>query len=252
MPKKTVALADRSKQLSEPQSQARRAFHDNMDWVVHMLRYLKLELAALNRRITRLTTSVKKSGRATMSKQQSARLVSRIRLASDRVVFSLEWIPVIVVTIVETYLLDIFISAAGLDESIMDDSKQTIQYEELLKASSLEDLLIEMRRRRARNWIDRTGPRGWIDRLETMGAKGFAPETASQLERLWGTRHVVVHNAGIVTRDFLTNHPSSGAVLGKRVPATLPLQRGWSTAAFDFATTTDAYFITRIPALIAN
>ena len=49
------------------------------------------------------------------------------------------WLPVIIVTITEVYLLDVLPYAASIDPALMQHSEQSASYAELTSASSLEE-----------------------------------------------------------------------------------------------------------------
>lgn len=228
-----------------------RAFMDNMDAVVWLFRYAGLEMDEYTRRDIRAEKRAKTAIKIPTSDSQeriARRKLEGVNAALDKVLVLLEWAPVILVTAVEAYLQDVLASVAAVDTTLMARSNQTVSYLELTRAVSLQDVLEQGRLRWARNVLDNGGPSYWIKRLERMGARGYDKDTATRLERLIGTRHVVVHSAGIVTRDFVGRH---GAVarFGERVPVTLALQSEWAAAAFDFAGTTDKFFVGRWPAL---
>ena len=66
-----------------------------------------------------------------------------------------------------------------------------------------------------------------------------------------GIRHVVVHNAGVVTTDFVKRHPSAAGVVGERLKGTLSQLNGFVQAMKEFIEPTDRYFLARHPSLIA-
>jgi hypothetical protein len=156
-----------------------------------------------------------------------------------------EMMPVLFVTIVEAYLKDVFIYAAGIDASLMDRTGQTLTYPEALNAKSLEEVLIEFRRKRARSFVDNGRPTTWIESLEAMGATGYRPETVSEMETLWGVRHLIVHSAGIANPDFVRRHPELKAQVGKRFIVNSAQIKQWSAAMYDFVEITDQYFVRR-------
>jgi hypothetical protein len=156
-----------------------------------------------------------------------------------------EMMPVIFVAVVEAYLKDVLIFAAGIDTSLMDCTGQTVTYQDALNAKSLEELLIELRSKWARTFVDSGGPTTWIGSLEAMGARGYLPETVSQMEMLWGVRHLIVHSAGVANADFVRTHPELKAQVGKRFIVNNAQIREWSAAMYDFVDVTDRYFVRR-------
>jgi hypothetical protein len=156
-----------------------------------------------------------------------------------------EVLPVLFVTIVEAYLKDVLIYAAGIDASLMEGSGQTVTYEDARNAKSLEEVLIELRRKRARKFVDNGGPTTWIETLKRWGAKGYRPETAGKMETLWGVRHLVIHSAGVVNADFVRRHPELKAEVGKPFKVNNTQIKQWFATVFDFVGVTDRYFARR-------
>jgi hypothetical protein len=114
-----------------------------------------------------------------------------------------------------------------------------------LNAKSLEELLIELRSKWARKFVDSGGPTTWIKSLEAMGARGYLPETARKMETLWGVRHLIVHSAGVANADFVRLNSELKAQLGKRFIVNNAQIKQWLNAMFDFVDVTDRYFVQR-------
>ena len=72
-------------------------------------------------------------------------LVKQVTNLTGSVLIVHEMMAVLFVTIVEAYLKDVLIYAAGIDASLMDRSEQTLTYREALNTKSLEEVLIEFR-----------------------------------------------------------------------------------------------------------
>ncbi len=137
--------------------------------------------------------------------------------------------------------------AASLDVELMNKSEQVARYEEVISATSLDELAWELRRRWARRWLE-GGPTGWISRLQKMGARGYPEDLSSQLELMWGIRHNIVHSAGCATAELLKLHPEVAKGLGTAY------KKGRGIAAFfksanDFLEPTEKFFLARYPAL---
>jgi hypothetical protein len=81
--------------------------------------------------------------------------------------------PVLMVTIVEAYLKDVLIYAAGMLPTLMEQSEQTASYRDVLSAQSLQEVINELRGRWAKQFVDKGGPTGWMKSLEAMGARGY-------------------------------------------------------------------------------
>jgi hypothetical protein len=160
-----------------------------------------------------------------------------------------EWIPVLLVTTVETYLKDVLIYAASLDPAITESSEQPMpsaSYTEVVRAGSFEALAQELRSEWARNFVDnKGGPTRWIKRLHSMGARGYHPETAKKMETLWGVRHLIVHSSGLATPDFVRLHPEIGVKVGENIIIRPNQIIAWSKVVYDFVDVTDSYFVQR-------
>jgi hypothetical protein len=124
------------------------------------------------------------------------------------------WQIVVLVTCCEAYIQDALSAAAAVDTSLMARSEQSVAYDELVAAASVEELAHEMRARWARAWLRDGGPQRWLQRLEKMGARGYAADLGQSLERVLGMRHVIVHAGGKADTDFVRRHPGVVARAG--------------------------------------
>jgi len=156
-----------------------------------------------------------------------------------------EWVPVLLVTAVEAYLKDVRIYAAKVDPTVLESSEQSASYAEVLRAQSIVELTEELQSRWARNFVDDGGPDRWIKRLTKMGARGYRPETASEMETLWGVRHLIVHSKGVATPEFVRRHPEIGAKVGESILIRSDQLTQWITVVYDFVDVTDFYFVQR-------
>lgn len=157
----------------------------------------------------------------------------------------LEWISVLMVTIVESYLIDVLVYAASADPTLMQKSQMPATYSEVINASSLENLLQDLRYRWARKFINEGGPKYWIHTLTKMGARGYSLELTREMETLWGIRHLIVHSTGISTPDFVQRHSDFGVAVGERVQVKLNHLSDWGECIYHFVDVTDAYFAQR-------
>jgi len=169
---------------------------------------------------------------------RSARLEAADALLSD-------WHVVMLVTFTEAYLEDVLAACAARDPELMSRSEQTVGYGDVRAATSVEELLDEIRHRWARNFVDDGGPERWIERLVRMGARGYESNDAEALEELWGIRHVVVHAAGRATRDFVRRHPRLGFQAGARLDVGTTLEADYYDPLFRFVDTTDFFLVRR-------
>ena len=155
------------------------------------------------------------------------------------------WTPVILVSIVEAYLKDVRIFEAKVNPEIMDASEQSVSYADVMEAHSIEELTEEMQSRWARRFVEDGGPRRWIDRFTRMGAREYDPDCGDKMETLWGVRHLVVHSAGVVTRDFVRRHPDYGAKVGEQIKVGSNRLLEWIRTVGGFVEVTDSYFVNR-------
>jgi hypothetical protein len=159
------------------------------------------------------------------------------------------WQLVMMVTFVETYLQDVLSDAAKEDASIIKDSKISASYEEVISSSSLEALADDIRYKWAsRNFIT-CGPTKWIERLRQMGAKNLSSVLAKPMEEIWGIRHLIVHNSGIVTREFIRIHPHCKSKVGNEYNVSSKSINRYCTVLYTFIIQTDAYLLQRFPSL---
>lgn len=156
-----------------------------------------------------------------------------------------QWYAVMLVTITEAYLQDVLAYCSSLDQTLMKDSDQKVTYADLLSGDSIESLVQELRERWARNFLEKGGPSSWINKLQRMGARGYPEDFAKTMEQLWGIRHVVVHQAGRVTKDFVRRHSAIGYSVGEAINITGDALGNYALAVISFAQTTDNFFCRR-------
>jgi len=156
-----------------------------------------------------------------------------------------ELMPVLIVAIVEAYLKDVLVYAAGIDKTLMERTEQTASYQDALAAKNLEELLLEFRGNWARKFVETGGPTRWVKSLEAMGARGYRPNTLELMESLWGVRHLIVHSAGIVNSEFIRRHPGFKTETAKRFIVSNAHLKEWLAAVYNFVEVTDQYFVQR-------
>ena len=119
--------------------------------------------------------------------------------------FLTSWELVMLVSFTEAYLEDVLILLVQKNPDWMQDSTQSVSYPQLLRATSLPEILERMRRRWAKNIISGT-PTQWLERLRKFGATGYASELGKNMKDVWDKRNLVVHSAGasalITSEDF--------------------------------------------------
>jgi hypothetical protein len=172
---------------------------------------------------------------------RTARLEHTIRVMTH-------WIPVMLVSFVETYLVDVHVELAAVDTTLVEASEQTVTLADTVAFSTLDELRAELRGRWAKAFVNDGGPRIWLTRLTARGVRFDSNQLPEVLEQLWGTRHLVVHNAGRVTREFMLRHPTLSGTVG--VPLRISIDRiaRWINTASDFVGSVDASYAGRIEA----
>jgi len=157
-----------------------------------------------------------------------------------------EWMVVILCTILEAYVKGILEFAASCDPAIVDEHSAdvTISASEVLGASALDDLKPVVVRRWASRWLEnRRDPRAWIRGFEEMGVVGFVDGLGDHLEEMLGTRHLMVHNAGIVDEAYLKRRPGCGLSIGEHRVLSEQELRDYIGATFEFFAPIEAAFI---------
>jgi hypothetical protein len=229
------------------ETKASIAFIQNFERLIHLVNLILSGAETISATIDELVES------ASVEKEDFKKKFEQVKKThrefSSGSGFILEWQAVMIVTFVETYLQDVLSEAAAIDPGLMKDSRLSATYDEVMSASSIEHLSLDLRRRWAsRNFVD-SGPRKWIERLRQMGAENLDPNLAEGMEQLWGIRHLIVHNAGIITQEFVRIHKVLNPVLGSRISLTTGQLRGYFAHVVSFITQTDKYLLKRFPGL---
>jgi len=152
----------------------------------------------------------------------------------------------LVVAHTEAYVHDVLCELAAADPSVMNETTQAAKYSEIVRFASIGELTTELRSRWARNWIDGSGPARWIDRLTKWGARSYGLKTAPTMETGWGVRHVLIHRAGVASRDFVDRHSDFSAVPGKPLAIPDEFAGQLRSAVLDFVAVTDRHVLARI------
>jgi hypothetical protein len=261
---------------SSPHTKAWTALEQNLESIGHIVDLVSREEAFLKTKSTRFKTYMKRvsttevaRAKALVGKSPALALlplqtaVEKITRSSERWKRSRQtgdertgtatlWQVVMLVTCVEAYLQDLLANAASVDPKLMDETQQVAPYADVISATSLDELASELRARWARGWLSDGGPTRWISRLTKMGVRGFPDGLALRLERIWGIRHVVVHAAGVATRDFVKRHPGVAAAAGDHVRVGLGELVEFIDSVRGFLEPTDRCFLKRYPSLLAE
>jgi hypothetical protein len=167
-------------------------FSPNTDKLSHLLKLGQKALENDTAEVNTLTAEVKTFSADVVGLSGSgSEQVDKIRTAAEKIAKQVkdmtggvlmvhEMMPVLYV--VEAYLKDVLIYAAGIDTSLMERSGLTVPYQDAVNAKSIEELRLEFRTKWARSFVDNDGPTTWIESLEAIGARGYRPETVSEME----------------------------------------------------------------------
>jgi hypothetical protein len=244
--------AKRKTRQQRRRSRPFRVFTVNMKALGQFANVMSREVGALNGAIADLKERLEQiPGDPSAEDWKAARAVERrlkgFKTASNHMWL---WMPVHMVTFVETYLQDLLADAAMFDPGLLEESAQSATYREVTGSRSVKRLAEFLRHRWARNWVDSGGPAYLTKRLQRMGASGFEEGLDVVLERMWGVRHVVVHRSGLATRDFIERHPIFDAEIGKPIIIPTIAAQAFRAAATHFVDTTDHFATKRWPGLI--
>jgi hypothetical protein len=229
------------------------SFSPNTEKLRHLLNFLTIAVTEYQARLTAQVTDVSAKvasltppiGEANEIIKSLEGLVEAMNELVGGVLVVNEVMPVLFVAVVEAYLKDVLIFAAGVDASLMERTEQMVPYKNALNADSLEDLMLDFRSKWARKFVDSGGPTHWIESLEAMGARGYGSDTAAQMETLWGVRHLIIHSAAIANAEFIRWHPNLKAQRGKRFIVNNTQLKQWLAAMYDFVEITDRFFARR-------
>jgi hypothetical protein len=142
---------------SKPRTPAYTIFDSNTDKLLHLLTFvgggvkgmsknitdvLRKDVDRLEEGITQIEckvddTNVKVSNLVESFFSQ-CQVQEQVVALTSSVMTIIDWMPVMIVTTVEAYLIDVLAYAASIDPTLMQRSEQSASYAELTTASSLE------------------------------------------------------------------------------------------------------------------
>jgi len=99
----------------------------------------------------------------------------------------------------------------------------------------------------ARGFVDNSGPAVWIKRLESRGIAKIPKGVVDDLEQLWGVRHLVVHSAGVATREFASRRTARKPVAGEPIKVSSAQLKSWTDSVYAFVRTVDAFYARYLP-----
>ena len=225
------------------QTPARETFAYNIEVVTSLMRLVDAQIDTLNRE--ELPILREEIDRASDDVYAKGAVLVKYFTHRNTVEFQIRWYAVMLVTITEAYLQDALSFCAGLDPRLMNDSEQKATYAEIVAADSLHTLAEELRTRWARNFVDGGGPAFWIKRLTRMGVRGYPDALAAEMERLWGIRHLVVHQAGRVNPEFKRRHPDLSDAIGTTIQVNGTQIGSFALNVISFVNTTDRFLARR-------
>ncbi len=245
----TSMVAEGEAQSVTQHSRAWWTFEKNLDTVLHFIELQRRDqegvVAQLRQISAEVSTYVKDEAGPTRLAGEVDALATRMLSVST---FN-PWRLVMLVTFIEAYLQDVLVEAAAIDGEFMTKSEQPALYADVVAASSIDELANDMRVRWARRWVDDGGPLKWTKKLTKMGGGEFDARIVAKLEEVWGIRHVVIHRAGVVDKEFAMRHTS----LGKKAGDALTVGNSYFKEVFDavgaFIDPTEAYFLARVKGL---
>ena len=154
-----------------------------------------------------------------------------------------EWMSVMLVTFIETYLEDGFIRLAVLNPKLIKDALP-IDHNIILEVESIDELREEMRQQWAHQKVE-GGPRKFVRRLKDMGARGYDEKEIFRVEHLWDTRNLIVHSRGIVDGAYAKKYKHLQK--GVHVKVNSSQLQWWFPALKGFVECTDTFFLNYCP-----
>ena len=164
--------------------------------------------------------------------------------AGSGINFLFQWSAVMFVTITETYIKDTLAIVAKLDPELMEKSEQQTTYKHVSSVNSIEELRADMREQWARSFVEDGGPTRWMERLTKMGAR-YTDIKSHDMELLWGIRHLVVHKAGIVDKEFISRYPEIQQKLNEELMISRKTWANLLNNAAPFVRETNLFFSNR-------
>lgn len=238
----------------ERHTEAWRALEDNLKTVRNMVRNSTKEinvLLAAAKRAGAAMENHKKSGArgSKLTARVAKRLVKTATARIENYHIATLWQVVVLATCVEAYLQDVLSEAAALDGTLMGRSGLSVPYSKVIASQSLSELAKAMRDNWARAWVAHGGPSKWLKRLEALGARGYEVNLATQMELIWGVRHLVVHHAGTATTEFLALYPQTPKSPEGKIRVGSKGLGSFVEACKAFLDVTEEYLLSRYPTL---
>jgi len=153
--------------------------------------------------------------------------------------FTVQWLCVMLVTFVTTYLEDALVYLAVHNPEWMKEA-DPLSYQAIFEAETTDELRSEMIRR----WADKSvqaGPRGWFALLKKLGARDYKDETQFLLTHLWDVRNRVIRDRGTADASFVKAYGSLKLTCGTNIPLTNETLKWWLGGLSHFTETTDRF-----------
>src|SRR6266487_4909296 len=227
-----------------------KSFAPNIDKLSHILRYSTKAVEGYLLDLKAATSDLDVAAQSNPGNVQNLtdivkRVASNTLELTAGILASHEFLPVLMVAITEAYLKDVLVYAAGMDPTLIERSEQSASYNDVLNATSLADVIEQLRRQWAKTFIASGGPAAWIKSLQKIGARGYRTETIGAMEALWGVRHLIIHSSSLVTHEFARRHANFPIAVGSRFIVNSNHLKQWFAAMCDFVEVTDRYFLSR-------
>ena len=163
-------------------------FAPNTDKLHHLLRFSQNAVENYTTQLKVLSSNLSGLSRPGAAQAEKIRAITEevlkhVKELTGGILVTHGMMPVLIVAVVEAYLKDVLIYAAGLDRTLMQRAEQSATYQDTLNAESLEDLLLDLRSKWARSFVDNGGPTTWFKSFEAMGARGYRPKSLPKWKR---------------------------------------------------------------------
>lgn len=222
-------MTSENKKGESRKSKALLAFETNLDHVRFIIRLLARDIKTPQDMLSDVqkTINTMQAELPNLDLQGQKRFLEKIDLAIDSIQpweagkeFLTRWMLVMIITFVEAYLEDFLVMLVQLNPSLCS-SEATPSLDDLSENCTVESLRDEIYRRWAKGVLGRPGGRKkWIQRLENFGVRGYRDNIGEDMEKIWGRRHVIVHEPSAQLSDDLDHLKKALDCLGHFVEIT--------------------------------
>jgi hypothetical protein len=152
-----------------------------------------------------------------------------------------EWMSVMLVTFLETYLEESLVSLALKNPNLLRDATPMACHR-VVEANSIEELHSEVRQQWSRTVLRPGGPEKWMRRLRGLGADKDCDKSTQSLQHLWDTRNLIVHAQSVVSPEYDRKYQTATFKVGERLKIGSHQFKVWTRAVGEFTESIDRFF----------